>query len=522
MTGGEPGMPTRRAIGARSRYGAAPMEPLPLAPLRRRRRWSQRAVLAVIVAVAAGAMAASVAVGLAVRDLSDVERLDLAADLTRAPDAPVAASQIETEDASGPPPPPPPGPAENYLIVGSDNAANVDEDSSILIDREENEGVYLADTIMVVRIRPEEGTAYLLSIPRDLRVQIAGTGEHAKINSAYNHPQQDERARRLIDTIEENLDVAVQHFVEIDLAAFSRLIDAVGGVDVCFEHPTRNSRTGLFIPEAGVHHLGGTEALQFVRSRAEYEELVDGTWQQVGTQSDFDRIARQQEFLKAAIDQAFRDVVQNPGQLNRVLGIITDTVTISNTLDVFGDGPDLAAWFGEFGSDDLVSEQLSVTAIGDGTTDLALGPDAQVQLDRLRGIEPGDVVPGRVDVTVVGADPVARQGVVVGLAGRGFRAEGQTGADQPGPGVRIAYGVGGDAAALLVAAHLDSAVEWVPDPDLEPNTVVVELGALTPAVLSSARSVPTRPVPVTVPPSATSEPEATTTVPADGAVCEEP
>ena len=480
-------------------------------------------MLAVIVVVSAGALAASVAVGVAVRDLSDVERLDLAADLTRAPDVPLAASQIETDDATGESLPSPPGPAENYLIVGSDNAANVEEDSPILIDREENEGIYLADTIMIVRIRPDDGTAYLLSIPRDLRVEIAGTGEAAKINSAYSQPRQDERARRLIDTIEENLDVPVQHFVEIDLAAFSRLIDAVGGVDVCFEHPTRNPRTGLSIPEAGVHHLGGTEALQFVRSRAEYEELIDGTWQRVGTQSDFDRIARQQEFLKAAVDQAFGDIVDNPGQLNRVLRIITDTVTISNTLDVFGDGPDLAAWFGDFGSDDLVSEQLAVTATGDGTTDLTLAPEADIQLDRLRGIEPGAVVPARVDVTVVGANPVARQGVVVGLASRGFSAEGQTGADHQGPGVRIGYGPDGDAAALLVAAHLDVAVEWAPDPDLEPNTVTVELGAETPAVLSVARSVPTRPVPVTVPPSATTEAEATTTVPGEvPSVCEPP
>jgi polyisoprenyl-teichoic acid--peptidoglycan teichoic acid transferase len=483
------------------------MEPVPLVPLRTRRGWGQRALLAVIGLVAAGALLASAAVAVAVRDLSDVERLDLAADLTRAPETPVAASRIATDDATADSVPPP-GPAENYLIVGSDSAANVSSDSPILSDREENEGVYLADTIMVVRVRPSDGTAYLLSIPRDLRVQIAGIGGQAKVNSAYNLPEQDQRARRLIDTIEQNLDVPIQHFIEIDLAAFSRLIDAVGGVDVCFEHPTRNPRTGLDIPEAGIHHLDGTTALQFVRSRAEYQELIDGVWQDVGTQSDFDRIERQQEFLGAAVDQAFSQVVSDPRQLNRVLGIVTETVTISNTLDVFANGPELASWFGDFGSEDLVTEQLAVTDLGDGTTDLGMLPAAEVQLDRLRGIEPGDVVPGRVDVTVAGPEPVARQAVVIGLSGLGFEAEGESAEPSQGTGVAIRYGAEGAQAALLVAAYLDAAVEWVPDAELGPNQVVVELSEETPTVLATARRVPTSPPPV---PAAPGEAATTTT-----------
>jgi LCP family protein required for cell wall assembly len=375
--------------------------------------------------------------------------------------------------------------------VGSDNASGVAADSPILIDREENEGVFLADTIMLLRLHPEEGTAYLLSIPRDLGVDIEGLG-HRKINSAYNLPDREAGAARLIDTIEDNFGVPIQHYIEVDLAGFTRLIDAVGGVDMCFEHPTRNPNTGLEIPAAGVHHLDGTQALQFVRSRAAYEEFIDDRWQQ-GTGSDLERIQRQQDFLSATIDQALSTgLLTSATRVNRLLGIVADTVTISNTLNVFDDGLDLAGWFRDFGTDELTTEQLAVQGVG-GSTQLALAPEAEAQLDRLRGIEPTAVVPKRIDLTVAGDEQDERDGIIADLEAIGFEADWDYAPSPPGGVTTIRYGFGGESAALLVAAHLDGPIEWAPDGELSGNVVVVELPEEAPAVVTTPRVVPTQP-----------------------------
>ena len=94
-----------------------------------------------------------------------------------------------------------------------------------------------------------------MSIPRDLLVPIASTDSIAKINSAYNldsSPQT--RAARLIETVEGHFDIGLQHFVEVDLDGFRRLVDAIGGVSICFNRPTRD-RT---IQDSGDVTEGGT------------------------------------------------------------------------------------------------------------------------------------------------------------------------------------------------------------------------------------------------------------------------
>jgi LCP family protein required for cell wall assembly len=497
------------------------MEPVALPTMRRRRTWGQRTFFVLIMVIALCTLLSSIGLALAVRDLNDVVRFDLAGNLSRAPDAPLTADQIEVSvppggDAEALEPSGPPGPAENYLLVGSDNASGVAADSPILIDREENEGVYLADTIMLLRLRPEDGTAYLLSIPRDLAVDIEGLG-HRKINSAYNLPDREAGAARLIDTIEDNLGVPIQHYIEVDLAGFTRLVDAVGGVDMCFEHPTRNPNTGLDIPTAGVHHLDGTQALQFVRSRAQYEEFIDDRWQR-GTGSDLERIQRQQAFLSATIDQALSSgLLTSATRINRLLGIVADTVTISNTLNVFDDGLDLAGWFRDFGTERLTTEQLAVQGVA-GSTQLALAPEAEAQLDRLRGIDPGAVVPKRVDLTVAGDDQGERDGIIAELEAIGFEPDWDYVQSAPGGVTTIRYGPGGEPAALLVAAHLDGPIEWAPDGERSGNTVVVDLPQEPPAVLTAPRVVPTPPpaapaAPPTSGSTETTDSAATTTTP---------
>ena len=120
-----------------------------------------------------------------------------------------------------------------------------------------------SDTIMMIRVDPATTRVAVLSFPRDLWVEIAGTGNRQRINSAYlrDDPQ------RLVDTIYENFGIGVDHFIQVDFCAFKTLVDAVGGVAVPFEFPARDTNTGLNVPVPGCFTFDGEHALAYVRSR---------------------------------------------------------------------------------------------------------------------------------------------------------------------------------------------------------------------------------------------------------------
>ncbi|MEY2959712.1 MAG: hypothetical protein RLZZ01_2280, partial [Actinomycetota bacterium] len=194
----------------------------------------------------------------------------------------------------------------NFLIVGADNnvctveGAAVDDDRIGLGER--------SDTIMIWRANPSADQLAVLSLPRDLYVDVAG-GRKARINSAYerNDPT------RLIETIDRNFGIPIDHYVQVDFCAFQRLVDAVGGVAVPFDAPTRDRASGLFVPEAGCVTLRGEQALAYVRSRKYQYEDPPGSdnWVTDGT-SDFGRIGRQQDFLRRVVSKVIADGLYSP------------------------------------------------------------------------------------------------------------------------------------------------------------------------------------------------------------------
>ena len=100
----------------------------------------------------------------------------------------------------------------------------------------------------------------MLSFPRDLYVTIAGSGNQARINSAYRRDD----PQRLIDTIYENFGIGIDHFIQVDFCTFKTLVDAVGGVTVPFEYPARDPNTGLNVPTPGCFTFDGDHALAYV------------------------------------------------------------------------------------------------------------------------------------------------------------------------------------------------------------------------------------------------------------------
>src|SRR5262249_7115898 len=141
------------------------------------------------------------------------------------------------------------------------------------------------DTIMLLHVSPRKKQAVMVSIPRDLKVRI--NGHYDKINAAYaiGGPS------LLVNTIRENFGVTINHYAEIDFGGFLNVVDALGGVTLCnnTSRTLRDHYSGLNMTP-GCHLMNGQQSLSFVRAR-----YID---------SDFGRIHRQQEFMRAVMSKA--------------------------------------------------------------------------------------------------------------------------------------------------------------------------------------------------------------------------
>jgi LCP family protein required for cell wall assembly len=176
-----------------------------------------------------------------------------------------------------------------FLVVGSDSRARLDD-----LNNFGQAGGARGDVVMLVRV-DSSGSAQMLSIPRDLRVEIPGHGAN-KINAAYAFGG----PSLMVETIKANLNVSVNHYVEIDFVGFQAIIDEVGGIEVSFPYPARDAKSGLDVP-AGDQILNGEQALAFARSRR-YEEQQNGSWVSVEA-NDIGRTQRQQTVMKALVSR---------------------------------------------------------------------------------------------------------------------------------------------------------------------------------------------------------------------------
>ncbi len=164
-----------------------------------------------------------------------------------------------------------------------------------------------SDTIMMWRVNPSTSQVAVLSFPRDLFVDIAGSSRKGRINEAY----QRDTPQKLIDTIYQNFGINTDHFVQVDFCAFRTLVNAVGGVAVPFDTPVRDPNTGLDVPEAGCFTFDGDHALAYARSRKLQFINENGEWETDGT-SDLGRISRQQDFLRRTVSRLLEKGAYNP------------------------------------------------------------------------------------------------------------------------------------------------------------------------------------------------------------------
>ncbi len=222
----------------------------------------------------------------------------------------------------------PVGDVELYLVVGSDSREGADPTAPDFggIGTEADVQGQRSDTLMVLRHDRANDELALLSIPRDLWVEIPGRGTD-RINSAYR-----DGAATLIETVDRNLGLPIHHYLEVDFNGFKAIVDAIGGVELCFEVPTRDLNTGLNIVVPGCPTLDGVQALAYARSRY-YEELRDGEWVRDGT-ADLGRIKRQQRFVQTALSAAVAAVLADPFRVGDLAQAATDALAVDAELDL--------------------------------------------------------------------------------------------------------------------------------------------------------------------------------------------
>ena len=170
--------------------------------------------------------------------------------------------------------------AMNYLLVGSDTREGLSkvELKALRVGSVASAAGKRSDTMLLVHISKARDKAVMISIPRDTFALIpehtSKTGKlipavYSKINSSFNWGG----APLLIQTIEEMTDLKIDHYIEINFAGFARIVDSIGGVEVCTKKNINDPKSHLVL-EAGVHTLNGIESLKYVRTR-EFDGMGD-------------------------------------------------------------------------------------------------------------------------------------------------------------------------------------------------------------------------------------------------------
>ncbi|MGD9737718.1 MAG: LCP family protein [Solirubrobacterales bacterium] len=258
------------------------------APPKRKRYWWRFSLAAlIIVGVAAAATASSV-----ILFLSDVaaELRDNSKGLSTEVD-----NLLAEVDGGGP---------ETILLLGSDKRAGA----------EFAEDPGRSDTTMLLRLDPEKKLISVISIPRDLKVEIPGYGT-GKFNEAYSYGG----PKLTVKVVKELTGLKIHHVVNIDFLGFVRAVDAIGCVYVDVDRRYYHSNEGLPAEEQyaeiniqpGYQKLCGKKALQYVRYRH--------------TDTDIVRSARQQDFMSQARKQLGLGTLLNDQE--KLTEIFTDYTT---------------------------------------------------------------------------------------------------------------------------------------------------------------------------------------------------
>jgi LCP family protein required for cell wall assembly len=230
---------------------------------------------------------------------------------------------------------------ENFLIVGIDSrfGANADMGAGNTKDA----GGARSDTIMLVNIPANRERVVAVSFPRDLNIEPMKceawnpeTGEYGplydedtesygpdeiytetKLNSAFSFGG----PKCLVKVIQKLSGLSINRFMAVDFAGFSKMVDALGGVEVCSTTPLEDYELGTVLASAGRQTVDGHTALNYVRARQVTTE----------TNGDYGRIKRQQLFLSSLLRSMIsKEVFFSLNKLNNVVNQFINDSYVDN------------------------------------------------------------------------------------------------------------------------------------------------------------------------------------------------
>lgn len=230
---------------------------------------------------------------------------------------------------------------ENFLIVGVDTrtGANADMGAGTTADAKGAR----SDTIMLVNVPADRKRVVVVSFPRDLAITPmkcqawdSDTGKYGpvydkqsgewsdeyrytetKLNSAYAFGG----PKCLVKVIQKMSGLSINRFMAVDFAGFAKMVDAVGGVEVCSTTPLEDYELGTVLANAGRQILDGHTALNYVRARQVTTEF----------NGDYGRIKRQQLFLSSLLRSVIsKDTLFSLSKLNNVVNMFIDDSYVDN------------------------------------------------------------------------------------------------------------------------------------------------------------------------------------------------
>ena len=381
-------------------------------------------------------------------------------------------------------------PPMNILLIGNNTRTGLKPSEASFFGSPAQVGGARSDVTMVLHLDPVRNTASLLSIPRDLFVSLPPhslAGPYGKVDAGLDGQSSNPAATgpdNLIQTIEDDLGIPINHFISINFDGFQQTINDIGGIKMSFATQLYDKDAGLNITKTGCQLLNGAQALAVVRSR-HLQYMQNGRWLN-DPESDLARIVRDHIFLRVFVDTA-RAKLHSIFAANALIGGLLQQVTVDPGLT-----PqlllELYKHYRTLNVNTVPETTLPITTVTNyhyaggtyGDVDMPVEPLDHQVIDKWAGAPLPSSPPPAVSVRVVNRSGSYQAGAAMasGLAGLGYHVTG------PAYGTPLAtvsetvlhYHPGSAANALGVLHNLAGAVMLHADPSVAAGTVVVDVG----------------------------------------------
>jgi LCP family protein required for cell wall assembly len=426
---------------------------------------------------------------------------------------------------------------ENILLIGNQTRQGLTPQQQLQYGTSIGSGT-LADIMMILHLDPAQGTASILSVPRDLFSPMpanSDVGSYQKMDAALNNGA--DGPDNLVNAIQQDLGIPINHFIELNFNGFINSVNALGGINVYFPDPVFDDQSQLYIGTPGCHHLNGVEALALVRARhLQYEPKgtnePEYDWP-YDPESDLARIARTHTFMKIVAQTAKAKGLTDPILAANFISAILAQITVDPGLK--GQMLNLVVQYRDLDVSGVPESTLPTSPVNDyyyngyGIGDV-LFPVQPADNNAIKKWDsqalPAPSAPKAVGVVSITGSYQAALDAGHSLATDGLKVTSESAGAVPADTSEtlVLYHPGQVALALDVMKYLSGAVMMQVTPSIVPGTIQVDLGSSVnvtttlPHTATSASTVPSTASSSTAP-STTSpkkSPVVATTVPTPG------